>query len=247
MEKKESFNNLIDICMKLDEDVELTGNSQEIFRTLLNNYFFKQETYESKRLDNYIKNMEMPSFLKEHISLVDIDTDRLRSFIEGDSVRNSFCGAVMLSTEFLKSFYPHHTPDFKKMPPDIQAEILQRIKFKNQVILDAFDKMKTDKEADRGRKVVTLIALILKNIHLRTGMPFNKLTGPAESVIRTIFKSTDDIFNAQQRQLAELTDDKKIKELIKAFFVVKKFQDLTDFTSMFIAELERYKKRALRA
>ena len=55
---------------------------------------------------------------------------------------------------------------------------------RNETILTAFGKMLVDREADKKRKILTLIALILKNIYLKTGSPFNKLAKPAEDIIR---------------------------------------------------------------
>lgn len=246
MEHRETYNNLIDVCLALDEDKEVAGKTGEIFRKILMEYFFKNEVYESKKMETFFRGMEMPAFLNESITLVDVDIQKLAAFIEGGSFKDSLCGKIMLSSEFLKSFYPHHSPSFNKIPGDVQEEIVRNIKDKNALILAAFRKMKSDREADRNRKVLTLVALVLKNIHLKTGLPFNKLDRPSEEIIRSFFSSADDAFKAQRRQMSELNDDKKIKDLIKVFFVVKKFQDLTDIAVIFHNEMDRYKKRALR-
>lgn len=247
MEKRRSFLNLIDVCIELDENADVTGNCQAIFRKILTDYFFGDETSDSRKMDLLFKDLELPDFLSESTSLIHADMGKLVAFIGGESIKTSLAGKVYLSTEYLKSFYQNHVPNFNKMPPDIQEEILQKIKAKNAQILDSFEKMKTDREADRSRKVLTLVALILKNIQLKSGIPMSRLAQPAETIIRSIFSSCDEVFRAQQKQLVELNDDKKIKDLAKAFFVVKTYQEISEIASAFKNELLRYKKRALRA
>ncbi|RPI94633.1 MAG: hypothetical protein EHM32_06560 [Spirochaetales bacterium] len=246
MARKETFNNLIDICIQMEENPDLAGNAKEMFRQLLAEYFFRSDVYDSKKIAYLIENMALPDFLGECRSLIEIDMDRLRAFIEGDSINDSLGGRIMITADYLKSFYPHHPPAFNKLPPDVREELLRKVKNRNLLIIDAFEKIMTDRAADRSRKVITLVALILKNIHRKTGLPLNPPGAPAETVIRGIFAHCDDVFNAKQRQVAELNDDTKIKEIIKAFFTVKKFQDLAGITKLFKVELDRYRKRALR-
>ncbi len=247
MAKNESFNNLIDICIQMDENPEYTGNVQEIFKKILTDYFFKQETFENKKMENFLKNFPAPGFLKNHSSLLDIDIEELGRFVESESLKDSLTGKIFLSSEYLKSFYPHHVPAFNKMPSEVQGEILQKVKNKNQQILEAFEKMQADRAADKNRKIITLIALILRNIHLRTGISFNKLDKPSQDIIRRLFKNCDDIFTGQQKQMGELNDDARIKDLIKLFFVVKTFREITDLAAMYKEELNRFRKRALRS
>jgi len=149
MERRESYNNLLDFCLALDEDKELAGKAPEIFRKILTDYFFQHEVYESKKMENFFRAMEMPKFLSEGISLVDVDIDRLLSYIEGETFKDSLCGRIMLSTEYLKSFYPHHSPSFNKMPSDVQQEIVDAIKEKNSRIAGAFQKMKSIQTVER--------------------------------------------------------------------------------------------------
>ncbi len=151
----------------------------------------------------------------------------------------------MLSQQYLKAFYPHHAPSFNKLPEDVRFELLDLIKERNESILKAFEKMLVDREADKKRKILTLIALILKNIHLKTGSPFNKLSRPAEDIIRDIFSHTDEVFSATQKQITEIKDDTKIKQIVKTFFMVKQFKDITEISAMFKDELERYRKRTI--
>ncbi|HSV96182.1 MAG TPA: hypothetical protein VLM75_04515 [Spirochaetota bacterium] len=246
MARKETFHNLIDICIQMEENPDLAGDARAMFRKLLEEYFFKSDVYDSKRVAFLIENMTLPDFLGEHRSLIEIQMDRFREFIEGDTINDSLAGRIMITADYLKAFYPHNPPAFNKLPPDVREELLRKVKTRNQLIIDAFEKVMVDRTADRSRKVITLVALILKNIHRKTGLPLNPPVAPAETVIRGIFKNCDDIFNAKQRQLAELNDDTRIKEVIKAFFTVKKFQDLAGTTRLFKAELDRYRKRAQR-
>ena len=102
-----------------------------------------------------------------------------------------------------------------------------------------------DREADKKRKILTLVALILKNIHLKTGSPFNKLPKKAEDIIRGIFSHTDEVFSASQKQIADIQDDTKIKQIVKTFFMVKQFKDITEIAAMFKEELDRYRKRTI--
>jgi hypothetical protein len=55
------------------------------------------------------------------------------------------------------------------------------------------------------------------------------------------------VFRGQKKQLVDLSDDMKIKDLIKLFFTAKTFQDITGLAAIFKEEIERFRKRALRA
>ncbi len=247
MAKKESFYNLVDKCIEMESEKSLAGNTQEMFRRLLTDYFFQIESGESKKIENIFKNMEFPDFLKETPSIMDLDIKKLGSFIQGEMIKDSLSGKVFSSSEYLKSFQPHHAPVFGKLPGEVQREILEDIKIRNAIILEAFEKMKADRAADKSRKVITLVALIIKNVHLRTGCPLNDMGSGAEKLIRDTFLNCDETYNGSQRQQADLIDDKKIKQVIKSFFVVKKFQDISEMADLFRTELERYRKRAVKA
>ncbi len=246
MARKETFHNLIDICIQMEENPDLAGDAKEMFRYLLTEYFFKSDAYDSKKVAHLLENMKLPDFLGEHRSLIEVDMERLRGYIEGDTINDSLGGKIMITADYLKAFYSHHPPAFNKLPPDVREELLEKVKSRNRLIIDAFEKIMTDRAADRSRKIITLVALILKNIHRKTGLPLNPPAAPAETIIHSIFKNCDEVFNAKQRQLSELNDDAKIKEIIKTFFTVKKFQDLAGIAKLFKAELDRYRKRALR-
>jgi hypothetical protein len=66
-----------------------------------------------------------------------------------------------------------------------------------------------------------------------------------EEIIRSTFHNTDEIFTASQKQMADLQDDTKIKQIIKSFFMIKQFKDITDIADLFKEELERYRKRTI--
>jgi hypothetical protein len=95
--------------------------------------------------------------------------------------------------------------------------------------------------------MLTLVALIIKNIHLKNGVVLSQVKGSALDIIRGIIFDADDIYRATQPQNAELSDDLKIKSLIKAFCIVRKTSDLADITAMYREELERYRLRTAAA
>ena len=153
----------------------------------------------------------------------------------------------MLSPAYLKAFYSSHPPSFSKLPEDVQFELIEKVKKKNDKLIEAFQKMMKDREADKKRKIITLIALIIRNIHLKSGRPLNKLQKSAEELISSIFLNTDEVFVASQKQLSDLNDDSKVKELIKSFFKVMQFKEITEIADIYKVELDRYRKRGLKA
>ena len=247
MANPKAFDGLLDFCIDLESDPEAAGNIEESFRRVLGGFFFGEETAESKPMSLYFSNLQCPGFLGRFTSLIDVDVDELSVFIDGETVNTSLAGKIMLSPQYLKAFYPHHPPSFNQLPPDVRQELLDKIKQKNADMRAAFEKMKRDVEADRGRKVLTLVAMILKAIHYRTEFPLNKLSMKAEDAIRAVYGRADEVFKASSTQLAELRDDSKIKELVKTFFAVRKFQDIAEMSDIFKQEFERLKNRTLRA
>ncbi len=241
------FGDLIDFCMNVETDPEAGGNIEAMFRRMLSDYFFKDRTSESKGFAKYLAAFEVPPFLEGLLSLMDVDIEELKTYIEGESTNTSLAGRIMLSQVYLKSFYPDQPPGFTHMHKDVRDEIFRDIKQMNQDILRAFEKMKKDIAADRSRSLLMVVAAILKRVHVRSGFPLNRLDARAEDVIRRIYPDCDEVFKASGRQLAELRDDKKTKDILKAFFQIKKFQDLSDMAAMFGEEFERLKARALRA
>lgn len=243
----ESYYNLIDVCLQFDEDINLTGNLVEIFRRILAEYFFKQEVFESKRMENYFKRFELPSLFVGAASLMEIDVERIKEYIEGQSLSNSLAGTIYTSAEYLKSFLPHHPPSFSKLPSEVREDLVRKIKTKNQKLIEAFDKMAMDRQAARNRKILTLVALILKNVHLTTGLAFRQLSQSTEEKIRSIFSNCDEPFLGQQKQLADLSDTRKIRDVLTVFFEIGRSQNISELIDLFKSELERYRKRALRA
>jgi hypothetical protein len=247
VKKDDSFNNLIDEYLKMLEAPDNPGSAGEQFNRLIADYFFINEKNENRALEQLLEKIEPPGFLGSAKSIFDMDLENLRSYVRGTSTGESLAGKIMLSQHYLKSFYPHHAPAFNKLPEDVRFELMDAIKDKNETIITAFEKMMSDRDADRKRKVLTLIALIIKNIHYRTGIPLNKLPKNVEEIIRENYQDADDVFTASQKQLAELQDDRKIKQVVKTFFMVKQFKDITGIADMFNAELERYRKRTIAA
>jgi hypothetical protein len=241
--KNGSFNNLIDAYLKMREDPEFPASIREQFVWIVGEYFFKKEKESNRSFELYINNMESPAFLEGATSLFDINMEDLTSYVRGPSINDSLAGKIMLSQQYLKAFYPHHMPSFNKLPEDVRFELLDLIKEQNDTIISAFEKMLVDREADKKRKILTLVALILKNVHLRTGSPFNKLQKPAEEIIRGIYTHTEEVFTANQKQITEIQDDIKIRQLLKSFFMLRQFKDIAEISTMFKDELERYRKR----
>ncbi len=243
--KDESYNNLIDRYLKMVEDPDHAAQAGGQFLSMLADYFFFNEKNENRSVELLLANMEPPAFLSSATTLFDMDMDELKSYVQGSSTGESLAGKIMLSAQYLKTFYPHHAPSFNKLPEDVRFELMDAIKEKNDTIITAFEKMMSDRDADRKRKVLTLVALIIKNIHHRTGIPLNKLSRSVEDIIRETFHNIDDVFTASQKQMADLQDDTKIKQVVKTFFMVKQFKDITGIAEMFKGELERFRKRTI--
>ncbi|MCP4134188.1 MAG: hypothetical protein GY754_24660 [bacterium] len=246
-QKGESFNNLIDVCICFEENPELAGHSNEMFKQLLTDYFFKESSRENKRLEMFFDDLSLPPFIEGKSSLFDIDTNELATFVNGQGVNDSLAGTFMLSKAYLKTFFSNHPTSFKQLPDDVKYDLIDQIKDKNENIISAFEKMNLDKEADKKRKIITLLALILKNLQRKSGRPIRKLEKPAKDIIRSIFNNTDEIFSGSQIQMSDLSDDTHVKELIKSFFIIRQFKEITEMAERFKTELERYRKRGLKA
>ncbi|OHD71752.1 MAG: hypothetical protein A2W19_15520 [Spirochaetes bacterium RBG_16_49_21] len=246
-DKNGNYDNLIDAYLEIEADPAFSGKITDQFMKLLSGYFFEKEKSASRNMELVINNLALPRFISEARTIFDIDREELRKYVTGGSINDSLAGRIMLSQHYLKAFYPHHAPSFGKLPEDVRFELMDLIKEKNEAILSAFEKMLVDRTADKQRKILTLVALILKNVHLKTGAPFNKLPKPANEILRSIFHNTDDVFAATQKQIADLLDDSKIKQLIKIFFTVKQFKEITEIAMLFKEELERYRKRTASA
>ena len=241
--RKTTFWNLLDIVIMFEED---KGDKAGVFLRILMEYFFKEECGEKKFL-TFLKGFELPALFSGSGSIADMEEQEFEEFVNGSSPADSLCGQIMLSKPYLKTFQQNHQPEFKKLPSDVQMAMLDDIKERNVHIIKAFRKMHEDREADRARTVLRLVALILKNIQIRTGLPFSQMKGEASDSIREIFHDADSLFQATPSQVAEMNDDKNIKALVKVFFVIRRNQDLSDIAEHFRKEFERYRKRAERA
>ena len=244
-QKNETYNNLIDICIEYELHPDFGGKMDLIFRKIISDYFFKDESHESKSMEQFFDGLETPPFLGSVKRMYNIDMDQLAGYVNGETINTSLSGKIMLSKIYLKTFYPQQTPSFNHFPEELKFQLLARIKEKNSGIIDAFRKMKDDREAGRNRKIITLISLILKNIHMKSGRPFNTLQKTAEEIIRSIFSNAEEIFAGSGKQMSALGDDMKAKELVKAFFQIRQFRDIDEIAKLYRAELERYRKRSL--
>lgn len=243
----ESFNNLIDQCIEYEVNPEYTGQPDAIFRRLLMDYFFRKDVEVSKAMENFFEKFEIPGFISNLQSILDIDINELTSSINGETLNDSLCGKIMLSKTYLRNFYPGQDPVFTNLSEDIKFELIDKIKEKNSKIISAFEKLVEDREADKKRKIITLISLIIKNVYKKSGRPFNKNIRSVEGTINSIFPGADEKFTGNQRQMAMLEDDTSIKELVKEMFIIKQFSDIKEVAEMYKKELERYKKRSLRS
>jgi hypothetical protein len=241
------FDDFIDFYIEAEENSGFAGNAPELFRFALKEYFFKEECAESKAFSAFLDKLEMPAFLSGISSLLDVDIEAMRAEVDGEIANDSLCGKIFLSPAYLKSFYPHQPPSFNQMAPEVRAEVLNKIKETNQEIVAAFEKMKSDSDADRNRRVIQLLAFIIKNIHKKTEFPLNRLEKKAQDVIAEFFPSWNEIYTVNQKQNAELNDEGRVRDLVKAFFAIRKFQDIAEILELYKKELERYRKRTLRA
>ena len=245
--KLDTFNNLIDICIAYEDNEGKSKNAVEVFRYLLEEYFFSKEIAETKAVEKVINNVEVPLSISSAPSILEVDLDKLREELKAEPFTDTICGKIILSEGYLKYFYFNHPPSFGKMPNEEKIELMEKVKSKNLGILQAFEKIKEDITADKNRKVITLIALIIKNIHLRSGHPLAKPAKPANEIIASIFREVDQVYVGSGRQNSNLLDDSNIRELLKAFFTIYQFSDLTELGVQYKNELERFRKRALRA
>lgn len=243
--KKETYHNLLEFSIRLDEDPQVAGNGEEIFEALMFDYFFKYEA-DDKSIQTLLKQMDTPFEFKNIHSLRELSADTIREMVEGDTINDTFAAKIMLSKRYLRSFYPHHEPEYKKLPTEVQMELLDKIKEKNHNIIYAFEKMARDLEADRNRTLIRLIALCIRNVHLKTGFPLKKPKTSVEEVIKDEYPDYDKIFNADPKVMTDLNDDKKVKKLVKELFMIKQHKDIVDVANLMREEYQRYEQRLLK-
>ena len=237
-----SYKNLLDYVLELEENPEYIGKIEEQFRVLMSDYFFKDEARE-KPIALFLKTIEIPSAIMTCSSLLKVSPEQIKALTENDLPGNTIAGQIMMSKQYLKVFYSNHQPEYKKLPPSVQLELLDEIKEKNDAISYAFIKMNDDIEADKKRKIITLAALIISNIHKKTGVPYNKLPEPANSILNASISNGSNVFTGKPQDLTDIADDSKIKSLIKTFFVIKQHKDLVTYSDFFKSELKRYQRR----
>jgi hypothetical protein len=240
-DRTNTYNNLIDRILSF----EVKGmRTDEVFRSILVEYFFAAESDE-KKFNAFMKGFEFPPFIEVAPSLIDLDFDQFADYVNGSSATESLSGKIILSKQYLKIFYQNHPPEFSKIPGDVQLDLLDTVKDRNARIISAFRKLNDDRTADAERTLIRLVALILKNVKLKSGFAYAPIRKPAADIIRELFPDADETFRATPPQMAELNDDLKIKAIIKAFCLIRKNSELADIAQLFKDEVDRYKQRAL--
>ncbi|MFW6365506.1 MAG: hypothetical protein ACOC2H_03405 [Spirochaetota bacterium] len=242
---KETFYNLLEFSITMDENPEISGDGDEMFHHLLTDFFFRDEA-QDKSIQTLLKNLETPAPFKTISSIRELTPEQIREMVSAETINDTFAARIILNKRYLKAFYPNHQPEYKKMPTDVQMEIIDCIKEKNQNIINAFEKMHRDMEADRNRTILTLVALALKNVHLRTGFPLKKTKTTVEELIRSEFSDADKIFNADPKVMTDLNDDKSVRKLVKELFKIKKHADIVEVSHMIKSEFKRFERRLLK-
>ena len=245
MEPQTTYQNLIDAIIDIEDDTQYRDPGKTFVR-LLAEYFFATETSQNKAIAGFICQLPVPDQITKLPTLLKITPEDIKPFLETESINESLCARIMLQPAYLSFAYPHHSPSFSKMPPEIKGEIIQSIKQRNQSILTAFEKLQQDIKATKERNIKALIALILKNVHLKTGMPFTKLSEPVSQLIEKNFNFCNEIFIASNKQISEINDDAKIKNILKSLFIIKKFDELTEMSQVFKSEARRFIRRTQR-
>ena len=244
METNNTYHNIIDAIIDIEEDPE-SRSPEKAFARLLTEYFFARETYENKAIAGYICQLPVPDIVKQK-GLLNLTPEDIAPLVECENLNETLCARIMLQPAYLKYAYPHHSPSFSKLPPEVKGEVIAAIKQRNQMVLNAFEKLQHDIKATKERTIKTLIALILKNVHLKTGMPFCKVSEPVSQLIEKNFNFCNEVFIASNKQIHELTDDAKIKNLLKSLFIVKRFDELTELSQAFKSEAKRFIRRTQR-
>lgn len=241
------LNNLIDVAIEYENDPSMKGHGDLMFLKLLREHVFTDDNGQPRVMDNLVEEIIPPDFIKNAPSLMEIDREKLESFVNGETLTDSLAGRIMLSRTYLKLFYPHHPPSFNSLPEDLKQKVVSEIRERNECILGSFRKMVSDVEADKKRTVLSLVALALMNAHRRSGRDLKSLEGHAQDIIRGIIPAPEEIFRSTRPQMMNLLDEGRIRDLIKNFFVVRQFSDMTEITEIYRKEIERFRKRAERA
>jgi len=129
-EKPDTFNNLIDICIAYEEDPKKSGNTVEIFKSLLREYFFRKEMAETKVVQKIIDHVKLPDSVLRASSIFEIDLDKLNEELITNTLTETLCGKIILSEDYLKYFYHNYPPSFDKIPMEEKTELIIKIKSK---------------------------------------------------------------------------------------------------------------------
>lgn len=240
---QETFNNVLDIIVS-QRDNALLSSPDAMFRYLMLNYFFRQEVFDSNNFNIFLTHHDMPKFPDSVSNLKDVDIKIISQLVNGSDVESSLCGQIMLSRNYLKNFYPNHTPDYFKVPNEVRLEMRKNAKSRNKAIIGSFEKMHKDIAADKKRKVLNLVALVILNISRRTGKPLKNIDQPVEKLIKGHFRNYKELFDGNETQMATLNDNSIVRDLLKYIFVVKSYSELKNVSDMFMEEVSRFKRRA---
>jgi hypothetical protein len=241
----ESFNNLLEFALLTDENKSVDDNGDAIFQHLMTQFFFKQECREKKILGLF-KKLETPVQFSNIRKITEIPLAEVEALVQAETINETFAGKIMLSKQYLKSVYPQHEPEFKRLPTEVQLPLIDRIKDKNSNIIQAFKKMYSDIDGDKKRTVLKLIALVIKNVHLKTGFPLKKTKRPVVEILKEQYNGYEQIFNGDPSVVADLNDDKKIRFLAKEFFLVHNHKDIVEIGDLLKKEFQRFEWRMSR-
>lgn len=237
------YNKVLDIIIDQINNPEIAGSPNGMFKYLMVNYFFREEVSDNKNFNIFLTHYNFPNFDPSINDLREIDVKTISNFINGSDVESSLCGQIMLSKNYLKSFYPNHVSEYLKLPHDIRMEMRANAEERNNSIIAAFEKMHQDIAADKKRKVLSLVALVLVNISRRTGRQLKNTDQSAEKIIKAHFSNYKETFSGNETQMADLNDESIVRDLLKYFFVIKSYGELKAISDMFKDEVERFRKR----
>ncbi len=243
MAKIQVINNLIDFDAELALNPDYYAKPLEIFHKMMAEIFFFDEC-DDKNVSLFVNNLPLPSFMNDVNCLREVKIPELQKAIYTEMVHESFAALVYFSPKYLKAFYSKHQPDFSKLPSDIQLEVVEKVKQKNEQIINAFLKMHDDMQADKERTVLKQILLIIRNIYLRTGFPLLQPDGGIEKVIRDLYPKSDEIFSLKPAIINDVRNEQKLKELVREVFRIKSAKDIKEMAVLLKKEVERYEKRA---
>ena len=87
------FNNLIDVCLQVEDDPAVTGKVKDQFIWIIREYFFQEEKSAGKNIELVINNLPPPQFLSPGEARIRLETRELVVFA-GSGVQ---AGSAMLA------------------------------------------------------------------------------------------------------------------------------------------------------